>query len=626
MNKNDSSQSNKINAVIASGQVSALAEFFPDAKSLILNNEGEDSILAKIVKFGNAKFLDRTLKKYFTDKNPQDFELKLRFLDGRDKAGKKLNYHYFHDCLSPNITSQTDAAFGVNPQIKIINNDNKRMSDLYKVIKKHKIAAQNELLQGNIDDLDIPDLVLSPDGRPAAIKSDEFGNSKAIKLDYPPIFLLLSPRKDESDHAVYLLFAKSDQMQGEALSKRAYLDLDFPEEFVSLAKSLDNIQKEWDSMYEDEYLAPIADNFIINNGLICLEDRFQNDQNYYGYMHESDKRFYIHVNASKVDENPFNTIPHELGHCADDANSPFASDNKIFKYGLMLSFLNPDVSLERQCVVDNVLDSLYYPENYGNEFMANLVQNSKMNHPSYQKDHLLKNLYKLYGTLSLAENKGYSAVVDRINSMASRMEGEAEFDQVYEAFFDYCGHSFIREQGKIHKNLYYILTSHPQKALNKMLDVMDQTSSFKSGDLVSLEKDFTLNIISELRSISQVMQDEEARVVEVPEEFRSLKTKRPVELVMAQAQKDFDRQKRQNTKHNHRKLLAAYNKLKGNSKGKNLSNAKFNEYFAYCKTYLDLQESSENKGLTQPISKRDKVEDLDKRLAAKFKNGLSRDK
>ena len=551
-----------------------------------------DSMLAMIVKHGDAKFLNRLLSTYFSDKTNEVDLLKEQLLSGLTSKGEKLNYHYFHDWLSPNITSQTDKVFGVEKPLKITSNDNKRMSDLYDIIKRHKIRNTMRLSPNDYTDMYIPDMVLSDgDSGIAMVGYGKNGKKTQIEADYPPILLSVSSKgmRGKKKYSVMIYTPSSDDSSGDKLSKRAYEKLDFPEEFICLADNINNTQKEWDDMYKDEYLTPIADNFVLNSGLICIDDCFTNTPKWLGYMSEDEMgRIYVNINASQHPNGSENTLGHELGHCPDLGNDKEMSDNPIIRYSWMLSVLNPKVSIEREEILEDILKGGYTPSDYCEEFIAGLSQYAIFNKAAYRDDHLLKNLYKMYGLYCIAKNYNYESVLDRISTIGNRVSGSEDFDKVYNAFSDYQFNSYMREEGIRTKYPCSILYSLGKNTKAKLQKAIDGSEKFGREDIKVVEKQFTLDMVSELRKVIAVMNDEDACYLKVPAKFRSLKTNKPVELVMIRACRDFEHNKKMPNEEHLNKVISVSKKLKERNGLGEASHSKFNEYTVYCDIYLSL--------------------------------------
>ena len=597
----------KLLKIVKNGDIEELKKSFPDAEALSMvasycsEEVKRDSLLAMIVKHSNAEFLKKVVDEYFPEDvgNPDLLNIKRNVFKGTDVAGNSFNYHYFREWLPFMRTAFVDKMYNSKLSIRPLFNkvfsgkEQERMLELYNVIRKNRIRTERQLNGGHIDSFALPMMEVSPDGNPSMSALVRTNNGETTKVykehDYPVIVMRkISGKEELNDYVVPLLFVKGENSD-DPLTRRAYEQLDFPDIFVMMARDLKVMDKEWNMMLEDEYMKPLTETFIKDGGYLRLENKHDpkanikkiNDKDeglYSGYAGYDNKwRSRIVINCDSQSGHSTNILPHEIAHRADLSKDVNFSDNGIISYTWMMISLDEDKSSDRESIHEKLMRA-YKPSDYNCESIANIVQYARFKSKGHDKDHLMRNVYKLFGHFSDAKNNDYAAILKRIDSITSRLTDRNDLFELNKLFKKYLKDNFEYEKSLVEDN--EVSGGKLDLSYSRLSAAKNKGAYGKKGH-EGIERQLSADIVDELRKIQQIMRNKEACKAIIPEQYLDIKTDAAQEIIVLNARKAA-----QDSSGNiAAKMRKVYDELDIGTLTGELGDRAFNDKFLYAMVY-----------------------------------------
>lgn len=555
------------------------------------------SLLTMIVEDGNPEFLKKLLYFYFPADNEKNLQLKMEFLNGRSYTGKKMDYHYFHDDLPPELTVETDRAFGVLYQSAAYDASEKesaKAAEFYRLIKNEKIKLEQQLAPEDINELNRIRPIISPVSQRVAARlhttvQDNETNSGLFfpELDFPPIVLRKIKYANGRDY-ISTVVAWSGGVRDvyEPLARRAYYQLEFPDEFADMVPVLRNLEKEYLSIENDDYLRSALHIFVNDGGLIRIEDKTDeklktnafDDVVYNGYAGtDSQGDSVIAVNIQSTAKG---VLTHETSHRADlseqkeTVDRPGGSDvytSRTLSDNLLVDYVKSLIALShtgeiREKIFRDITG--YYPAgSHNSELLARIGEFSNIGliagkyaeafggvQYGYRYDHLLQSMYKLLGKYSEAKlNKNWAAL-HRIDTISSRLKHKSKLNELYQAVQPYLDeHSRYRERVSSLENALE-KRSKVEKLVRSesWLPYMDAKDANRAS---VMENEIAGTIFNELRKINQINRCPAARCLKLPLPMLEAPTETAAEILWTEAQEECRLQEENQHPKRLRKLL-----------------------------------------------------------------------
>ena len=525
--------------IIKNRDFGILTQIYPDRdvlKDIISNSASEakrDSLLAMVVKYGDAPFLNKFMHTYFPDNSKASLDIKEEFLNGLTSDGERLNYHYFHGYLPEDITRKADVAFGIKREKNknVDDAEKKRLTDLYNLIKKHKLEVELANSPYHFEEHKFDKIKLSKNENPSSDKDGE--------LDFPVIALCNVPKiKMAKDYVVAVSLPKIDDTHKKMLKQRVYKNIDFPEDFIVQAGILSSIESEWGILLKDDHLRPVGLSFINSGGIFRIDNdqnlkRFEASAGYNGYAGNTiENRPFAAIHALKASKNG-NTLTHEVAHMADLHGYDIMSDNTLVGYAFAFMVVAPGCGGLREHIVEKIAMT-YNAEDHRKEVIANLMQYArKETATGYPNDRLLRTMYKLFGKFSEAKTKDYKTVLNRIETIPQRIENASDLGVLVIKMKPYLEVLKSYGDGKVGNSSVLGVAEKLRNALSK--------SRFNDKHFQTTENQFCEDLIRELKQINQIIRDKDAVNIKVPSALLGIKSSKAIEVIYSEAGKEYSK-------------------------------------------------------------------------------------